>query len=137
MVIASQLFREIMACFPTGVAIVTAHEAGTRPRGLTVSAFCPVSLEPPLVLVCIDKRSNTLPALQESGGFTVNFLAGGREHLAVLYASKSEAEEQFPAPVTAEKITPTEIVLVVSELLRAADISLFDLAMWYRRGTKT
>jgi hypothetical protein len=54
-----------------------------------------------------------------------------------LYAAKAEAEEQFPAPVTAEKITPTEIVLVVSELLRAADISLFDLAMWYRRGTRS
>ncbi len=51
-----------------------------------------------------------------------------------LYAAKAEAEEQFPPPVTAEKVTPTEIVLVVSELLRAADISLFDLAMWYRRG---
>jgi hypothetical protein len=54
-----------------------------------------------------------------------------------LYAAKAEAEEQFPPPVTAEKITPTEIVLVVSELLRAADISLFDLAMWYRRGTRS
>ena len=54
-----------------------------------------------------------------------------------LYAAKAEGEEQFPAPVTAEKITPTEIVLVVSELLRAADISLFDLAMWYRRGTRS
>ena len=38
-----QLYREIMACFPTGVAIVTAHEAGGRPRGLTLSAFCAVS----------------------------------------------------------------------------------------------
>ena len=54
-----------------------------------------------------------------------------------LYAAKAEAEEQFPAPVSAEKVTPTEIVLVVSELLRAADISLFDLAMWYRRGERT
>jgi flavin reductase (DIM6/NTAB) family NADH-FMN oxidoreductase RutF len=89
----AELFRDIMACFPTGVAIVTAHEAGDRPRGLTLSAFCPVSLDPPLVLVCIDKSSNTLPALRESGGFTVNFLAGGREHLAVLYASK--ADEKF------------------------------------------
>ena len=53
-----------------------------------------------------------------------------------LYAAKAEAEEQFPPPVTAEKVTPTEIVLVVSELLRAADISLFDLAMWYRRGER-
>lgn len=82
-----------MSCFPTGVAVVTAREAGQRPRGLTLSAFCPVSLEPPLVLVCVDRTSNTLPALQAAGGFTVNFLAGGREHLAVLYASK--AEEKF------------------------------------------
>ena len=89
----AQLFRDIMASFPTGVAVATAHEAGQTPRGLTLSAFCPVSLDPPLVLVCIDKGSNTLPALRESGGFTVNFLAGGREHLAVLYASK--AEEKF------------------------------------------
>jgi hypothetical protein len=54
-----------------------------------------------------------------------------------LYAVKAEMEEQFPPPVTAEKITPTEVVLVVSELLRAADISLFDLAMWYRRGARS
>ncbi len=93
MSVTPQLYREIMACFPTGVAIVTAHESGSRPRGLTLSAFCAVSLDPPLVLVCIDRSSNTLPAMQASGGFTVNFLAGGREHLAVLYASK--AEEKF------------------------------------------
>jgi Flp pilus assembly protein TadG len=53
-----------------------------------------------------------------------------------LYAAKAEAEGQCPAPVAADKITPTEVVLVVSELLRAADISLFDLAMWYRRGER-
>ena len=54
-----------------------------------------------------------------------------------LYAAKAEAEEAFPAPVAPDKVTPTEIVLVVSELLRAANISLFDLAMWYRRGERT
>ena len=53
-----------------------------------------------------------------------------------LYAAKAEAEGRCPPPVAADKITPTEIVLVVSELLRAADISLFDLAMWYRRGER-
>jgi flavin reductase (DIM6/NTAB) family NADH-FMN oxidoreductase RutF len=91
--IAPELFREVMASNPSGVAVVTAREAGQRPRGLTLSAFCPVSLAPPLVLVCVARTSNTLPALQAAGGFTVNFLAGGREHLAVLYASK--AEEKF------------------------------------------
>ena len=93
MAVTPQLYRDIMACFPSGVAIVTASEADGKPRGLTLSAFCAVSLSPPLVLVCVDKTSNTLPALQAAGGFTVNFLAGGRDHLAVLYASK--AEEKF------------------------------------------
>ena len=82
-----------MASFPVGVAVVTAREAGGGPKGLTLSAFCPVSLDPPLVLVCVAKTSNTLPVLRAAGGFTVNFLAGGREHLAVVYASK--AEEKF------------------------------------------
>lgn len=54
-----------------------------------------------------------------------------------LYAAKAEAEERLPAPVSADKVTPTEIVVVVSELLRAADISLFDLAMWYRRDARS
>jgi hypothetical protein len=51
-----------------------------------------------------------------------------------LYVAKAEAEGTFPAPVSADKITPTEVVVVVSELLRAANLSLFDLAMWYRRA---
>jgi hypothetical protein len=53
-----------------------------------------------------------------------------------LYAAKTEAqaEEVLPPPVSAERVTPTEVVVVVSEMLRAVDVSLFDLAMWYRRG---
>jgi hypothetical protein len=54
-----------------------------------------------------------------------------------LYAAKAETEEQSFPPVAVEKITPTEVVLFVSELLRAANISLFDLAMWYRRGARS
>ena len=53
-----------------------------------------------------------------------------------LYAAKAETEASPPAPVTANNVTPTEVVLVVSEMLRAVDISLFDLAMWYRRGQR-
>jgi hypothetical protein len=53
-----------------------------------------------------------------------------------LYAAKAEAEEIFPAPISAGKITPTDVVVVVSEMLRAVNISLFDLAMWYRRGER-
>jgi flavin reductase (DIM6/NTAB) family NADH-FMN oxidoreductase RutF len=98
MVIDGDLFREIMSTFPSGVAIVTAVGEEGEPRGLTVSAFCPVSLDPPLVLVCIDKTSNSLVAIQRSGGFTVNLLAAGREELARRYASK--AQDKFEGVVT-------------------------------------
>ena len=82
-------YREILTNFPSGVSVVTALGADGSPYGLTVSAFCAVSVDPPLVLVCIDKTSATLPAIQASGGFTVNILAGDREELALKFAGKS------------------------------------------------
>ncbi len=55
-----QRFRETMATFPSGVVVLTAFGQDSLPRGLTVSAFCAVSLDPPLALACVDKTSNTL-----------------------------------------------------------------------------
>jgi flavin reductase (DIM6/NTAB) family NADH-FMN oxidoreductase RutF len=86
--IEPQHFREVMASFPSGVVVLTAFGHDSLPRGLTVSAFCAVSLEPPLALACIDKTSNTLPAVQHTGGFTANILAAGREQLARRMATK-------------------------------------------------
>ena len=83
-----QRFREVMASFPSGVVVLTAFGHDKLPRGLTVSAFCAVSLEPPLALACIDKTSNTLPAVESTGGFTANILAAGREQLARRMATK-------------------------------------------------
>jgi flavin reductase (DIM6/NTAB) family NADH-FMN oxidoreductase RutF len=86
--IEPQRFREVMSSFPSGVVVLTAFGQDWQPRGLTVSAFCAVSLEPPLALACIDKTSNTLPAVQHTGGFTANVLAAGREPLARRMATK-------------------------------------------------
>ena len=86
--IEPQLFRDVMAAFPSGVVVVTAYGQDGKPRGLTVSAFSAVSLEPPLALVCIAKTSNTLPAVQHTNGFTANILATGREQLARRMATK-------------------------------------------------
>ena len=52
-----------------------------------------------------------------------------------LYAAKAGTEPTPAPPVSADKITPTEIVVVVSELMRAANLNLFDLSMWYRRAS--
>ena len=86
--IDQQRYREVMGSFPSGVVILTAFGKDGLPRGLTVNAFCAVSLEPPLALACIDKTSNTLPAVQHTGGFTANILAAGREQLARRMATK-------------------------------------------------
>jgi flavin reductase (DIM6/NTAB) family NADH-FMN oxidoreductase RutF len=88
-------FRDVLSSFPAGVVVVTAAHPGGAPAGLTVSAFCSVSAEPPLVLVCVDLESNTLPAIRGAGGFTVNVLAAGSEPLALHFASK--AEDKFAA----------------------------------------
>ncbi len=86
--IEPQRFREVMATFPSGVVVLTAFGDDALPRGLTVSAFCAVSLNPPLALACVEKTSNTLPAVQHAGGFTANILAAGREQLARRMATK-------------------------------------------------
>jgi len=82
-----QLFRAVVGSFPTGVTIVTTVAADGTPRGLTSNAVCAVSLEPPLLLFCLDKRSGSLPAIFESKAFVVNFLAAGRGDLATRFAS--------------------------------------------------
>jgi flavin reductase (DIM6/NTAB) family NADH-FMN oxidoreductase RutF len=83
------LYRDLLSNFPAGVTVVTAFAADGTPRGLTLIAFCGVSLEPPLVLVCVDRISNTLPAIQHSGGFTINFIGHHSDQVARLMATKS------------------------------------------------
>ncbi|HWC09508.1 MAG TPA: flavin reductase family protein [Solirubrobacterales bacterium] len=81
-------FLSVMASFPAGVAVVTSLDQDERPVGLTISAFCSVSRTPPLILICVDKGSATLPAIQHSQKFTVNFLSEGREPIAQNFATK-------------------------------------------------
>jgi flavin reductase ActVB len=77
-----------MASFPSGVAIVTTTTPEGIPRGLTTTAVCSVSADPPTVLVCVDLASRTLAALRERKGFAVNFIGEGRSDLCLLFASK-------------------------------------------------
>jgi len=78
----------------TGVTIVTAR-AGDRIHGMTVSAFAEVSLEPPLVLICIDRAAKTHSLIEEGGAFAVNILARGQEQLAERFASREEEDRRF------------------------------------------
>ena len=65
-------FRRALGQFASGVTVVTTRDAAGHPLGLTVSAFCSVSLHPPLVLVCLDHRSEANAGMRESGLFAVS-----------------------------------------------------------------
>jgi len=87
-------FRDTLGRFPTGVTVVTA--AGPHgPAGMTTNAFSSLSLDPPLVLVCFERGSRTLPVVRETGRFAVNVLRAGQQELARVFASKRVPAEKF------------------------------------------
>ncbi len=83
-------FRRVMGSLPVGVTVVTARDPNGAPKGLTVSACSSVSMDPPLLLVCIDRRSSSLEAIKATRRFAVNILRAGQEALAARFASRSE-----------------------------------------------
>lgn len=90
MILEPSVFLSTMGNVAATVTVVTTYAEDGQPLGLTVSAFSSVSLDPPIVLVCIDKSAQSLPALLNRGGFTVNFLDAGQGDLAMGMASKSD-----------------------------------------------
>jgi flavin reductase (DIM6/NTAB) family NADH-FMN oxidoreductase RutF len=75
-------FRSVLGRFPSGVTVVTTKAADGSDQGMTVSAFCSVSLEPPLVLICIEKSASAYDALTSAAGFVVNILSATQEQIA-------------------------------------------------------
>lgn len=86
MAIEKSEFRRILGHFAAGVTVVTTTSATGAPFGLTATAFSSVSLEPPLVLVCVDKKSETYPHFS-SGVFAVNFLALDQTEISKRFAT--------------------------------------------------
>ena len=68
--------------FPSGVTVVTTKAADGSDQGMTVSAFCSVSLDPALVLICIEKTASVHQALTRAPGFVVNILSAKQEQIA-------------------------------------------------------
>lgn len=81
--------RDALGCFATGVTVVTAQPAGT-PAGLTVNSFTSVSLDPPLLLVCIRKQATSAKALIEATHFAVNVLQNEQQPASIRFAARDE-----------------------------------------------
>ena len=80
-------FKEALGCFASGVTVVTMKNDNGIPYGMTVSAFCSVSLKPPLILVCIENETVGCQILNESDVFGVNILAGIQQQISDRFAS--------------------------------------------------
>ena len=118
-------FRAALALRAGGVAIVTAR-AGERVHGMTVTDFAGVSLEPPLVLVCADKKSNTLPVIESGRNFAVNLLASGQEALSNRFASKEHEWTRFEGLACEPSTTGAPLVPGALASLACRVVALHD-----------
>ncbi len=75
-------FRSALSRFASGITVVTSRAAAGDLHGITVSAFCSVSLQPPLILVCIEKTTGSHAAIKETDFLVVNFLAAGEDEMS-------------------------------------------------------
>jgi flavin reductase (DIM6/NTAB) family NADH-FMN oxidoreductase RutF len=81
-----QELRRVMGLFATGVTVITTRDAQHRPFGLTANAVTSLSLEPPLLLICVDRKAETHPHFLDSRCFVVNILAADQEELSRRFA---------------------------------------------------
>ncbi|NEY90245.1 flavin reductase family protein [Tabrizicola oligotrophica] len=88
--IEAAAFRAAMSRFPGAVTIVTTGSGENR-RGITATAVCSVTADPPSLLVCLNRKTGTCAAVAESGAFAVNLLPGDGGPLALAFAGATGA----------------------------------------------
>jgi flavin reductase (DIM6/NTAB) family NADH-FMN oxidoreductase RutF len=86
----ARTFRDALGCFATGVTIITAMGPDGTPIGLTANSFTSVSLDPPLLLVCVANTASSAPILQNAERFAVNVLQIGQQPTSNRFAGKGE-----------------------------------------------
>jgi len=86
--IDSQALRQVMGHFATGVTVITTKDRAGTPFGLTANAFTSLSLNPPLVLICIDRAVQCYSCFEESKLFAVNLLSEDQEEISRRFATK-------------------------------------------------
>ena len=114
-------FRSALGRFPSGVTVVTTKAADGSDEGMTVSAFCSVSLEPPLVLICIEKTATVHDALTLAPSFLVNVLSAKQEQIARRFSTVDiDRFEGVGFSRSANGIAVLDDVLAVIECNRSA-----------------
>jgi flavin reductase (DIM6/NTAB) family NADH-FMN oxidoreductase RutF len=94
MSVTREQFRQAMGCFATGVTVITVAQSDGEIHGMTANAFSSVSLDPPLVLVCVDQRARTHGHLHARQRFGINVLCERQRAVSEYYARATEAHQQ-------------------------------------------
>jgi len=82
--------RDALGCFATGVTVVTCLDEEGDPAGITVNSFTSVSLDPPLLLVCIHKQAASAAALTGTASFAVNVLQTGQQPASITFSTRRD-----------------------------------------------
>lgn len=116
------LLRRAMGHFATGIAVVTAVDRDGRAFGTTANSVTSVSLDPPLLLVCLRHESETLAAIRDAGRFAVNVLRADQRHLSDGFARPSDA-----SPWSAAAHRARDGVVVLDDALATLECALHDI----------
>lgn len=122
-----QEFRQVVGLLPTGVTVVAAFSED-GPAGATASAVCSLSLDPMMMLVCLDRGSRTLEAVQGAGRFGINVLGLDQRNAAEIFATKAPLEEKWASvewfrhhDVPVIRSCPAHIVCSLHEVIDGGD----------------
>ena len=132
--VAPDTFRTVMGHFVTGITVVTTLQDG-QPRGITVNALTSVSLEPPLVVVALDRRRFITPSVHETGRYAVNVLSEVQQALSDCFAGAAVTPDRDAFCGAAWTPGPTGLPLIdgaiatlecsVTRVFQAGDHELF------------
>ncbi|MEJ2320170.1 MAG: flavin reductase family protein [Gemmatimonadales bacterium] len=108
MTVSAERFRDVLGWLAGGVCVIATRDREGRPRGLTATAVCSVSLDPPLVLVCLSSGSRTHDAITASGFFAVTFLGAQDSSVADRFAG--DDQDKFGGVPTREMVTGAPVL---------------------------
>ena len=143
--------RDALGCFATGVTVVTCLDDKGRPVGLTANSFTSVSLDPPLLLVCVAKAAASAVALANAEFFAVNVLQTGQRPASITFSTRVEdrfgctewSEGEHGAPVLLDSLSVFECrrhaiyeggdhLILVGEVRKATFEPSLDPLLYFR-----
>ena len=143
--------RDALGCFATGVTVVTCFDQSGQPIGLTANSFNSVSLDPPLLLVCIAKAAASAEAMIGAAHFAVNVLQTGQQPASIRFSTRDEdrfgksdwSPGEFGAPVLGSSLSVFECErhavhdggdhhMLVGHVLKASFDPTLDPLLYFR-----